>query len=50
MTTTKTSLMNPLFVNSIDIIENQKATAKSLKESEFSGSFFMSRRRDNNIT
>jgi hypothetical protein len=44
VTTTKTPLMNPLFVNSIDIIENQKATAKSLKESEYSGSFFASRR------
>lgn len=31
VTTTNTSLMNPLFVNSIDIIENQKATAKSFE-------------------
>jgi hypothetical protein len=44
VTTTKTSLINPLFVNSIDIIENQKATIKSLEESEYSGSFFVSRR------
>jgi hypothetical protein len=44
VTTTKTSLMNPLFVNSIDIIENHKATSQSLEESEYSGSFFVSRR------
>ena len=33
VTTTKTSLMNPLFVNSIDIIENQKATVENQEDS-----------------
>jgi hypothetical protein len=33
VTTTKTSLMNPFFVNSIDIIENQKATVENREDS-----------------
>ena len=50
VTTTKTSLMNPLFVNSIDIIENHKATTKGLEENEYSGSFLVSRCWDDDIT
>ena len=44
VTTMKTSLMNALFVNSIDIIEITKQQLRVWKRSEYSGSFFVSRR------
>ena len=42
--TIKVSLINPLFINSIDIVENYKATTKSLEENKYSGSLLVSRR------
>ena len=33
VTTTKTSLMNPFFVYSVDIIKNQKATVENQEDS-----------------